>query len=141
MRKPLTTFLACLALLPAAAFTACGGDDNDSSDTADQPAVETEGRQTTPEQEQVGTEGDTVKVDMVDIKFKPETVTVKVGQTIEWVNKDAVPHTATAENGADFDSGQKNKGETYQYTAEQDGEIDYDCTIHPTQKGKIIVES
>ena len=44
----------------------------------------------------------TIQITMQDLVFAPAEVAAKVGDTIEWINKDAFVHTATARNG-DFD--------------------------------------
>jgi len=45
----------------------------------------------------------------------------------------------TAEQGADFKSDTMNEGDTFEYTPTKAGTIDYVCTIHPKQTGKLIV--
>ena len=44
----------------------------------------------------------TVQIVMQNLVISPAEVTAKVGDTVEWVNKDVLAHTATARNG-DFD--------------------------------------
>jgi plastocyanin len=41
----------------------------------------------------------TVQISMDNLEISPTEVSAKVGDTIEWVNKDAFAHTATARNG------------------------------------------
>jgi plastocyanin len=83
-----------------------------------------------------------VTVDMKDIKYVPQDVSVKRGGTITWTNSDQVPHTVTKEGGAgpEFDSGNIDANKTYRRTFSAAGRIDYVCTIHPNQKGTITVE-
>ncbi len=74
--------------------------------------------------------------------FKPATVTVPQGDTIEWTNNDKVPHTVTnAPDGAIFDSGLIKPGNTFRLdTLKLDTkEYDYVCTVHPFMSGKIII--
>ena len=71
--------------------------------------------------------------------FKPPTITVKQGESIEWRNDDPVPHTATS-NAAGLDSGSIAAGGTYRFTAKKKGRFDYICTFHPIMKGEIVVE-
>ncbi len=40
--------------------------------------------------------GSTHQVAMESVDYAPKRVTVRVGDTVEWVNKDIVAHTATA---------------------------------------------
>lgn len=69
-------------------------------------------------------------------QFQPAEITIQKGETINWINKDAMDHTAT---GKSFDSGRLNKGQSYKQTFSDAGKFDYICTYHPFMKGKIIV--
>jgi plastocyanin len=136
MKKLLVLLIACLAL--TLTFAACGGDDDDdggggSSSTSTE---QTDGGGTPPPKA-----GATETVDMKDIKFVPQDVTVKAGTTVTWTNSDQVPHTVTKEGGpgAEFDSGNVAPGDTFEQTFDAKGEIDYVCTIHPGQSGTITV--
>ncbi|MGD8325969.1 MAG: cupredoxin family copper-binding protein [Sphingomonadales bacterium] len=72
--------------------------------------------------------------------FGPDTITVNVGDSIEWVNKDFVPHTAT-EISADWDTTQLNKNEAKSLIFSNPGEFDYICAYHPEMHGKVIVKA
>jgi plastocyanin len=76
---------------------------------------------------------------MKNIQFVPKSVTVKPGQTIKWENLDTVDHDVKADSGADFASDTFGKGGTYEYTADQAGKIEYECTLHPGMVGTIEV--
>lgn len=69
--------------------------------------------------------------------FQPKTLTVQPGDSVVWMNKDFVPHTATA--AARFDSGTILIGESWSWTATQPGRFDYVCTYHPGMKATIDV--
>ena len=71
--------------------------------------------------------------------FTPETLTVKVGDTIVWTNKDPFPHTITSTTGA-FDSQAIAPEKSWQYKAVKKGEFPYACTLHPTMKGRLVVQ-
>lgn len=73
-----------------------------------------------------------------NMRFQPETLTVARGDTIVWVNKDPVPHTATSKDGA-FDSGTVLAEESWSFTARQQGEFAYSCTFHPTMTATLQV--
>ena len=62
-----------------------------------------------------------------------------VGTTILWYNHDLVDHTVTARDNS-FDSGRISPNETFEYTFEQSGELEYYCKIHPSMVGKITIE-
>jgi len=80
--------------------------------------------------------------------FDPNTVTVKVGDTVTWTNGDATMHTVTSGTSANnvgtpsgvFDSGFLAEGATWSYTFTEAGEFPYYCTPHPWMIGKVIVE-
>jgi heme/copper-type cytochrome/quinol oxidase subunit 2 len=62
-----------------------------------------------------------------------------VGDTVTFVNKDAAPHTATAEDKS-WDSGNLNQGDSWTLKVEKVGTFKYICTYHPTMKGTLIVK-
>ncbi len=76
---------------------------------------------------------------IADMKFAPETLTVKPGDSIVWVNKDFFPHTATAQDKS-FDSGDIATNESWKYVATKKGAFSYICTLHPTMKATLIVK-
>ena len=75
------------------------------------------------------------------LSFSPPTLTVKVGSTVVWVNKDPVTHTVTSSSGNLFDSGYLPDGFVFKYTFTQVGTYQYYCTIHPSMTGTIVVTS
>lgn len=84
-----------------------------------------------------------VTVVIREFKFEPATVSVHEGDTVEWKNNDIVPHTATADEGAQkpaFDSGNIHKGATWRFVARKKGTYNYICKLHPNMKGKLIVQ-
>ena len=72
------------------------------------------------------------------MKYEPEVITVKRGETVMWVNKDPFPHTGTAKGV--FDSREIPAGKSWKYTPRKAGEYAYICTLHPTMKGTLKVE-
>jgi plastocyanin len=70
--------------------------------------------------------------------FSPAIVTVKVGTTITWTNRDQDAHTATAMSGP-FHSPTLNTGQSYHYTFTTPGRFDYLCTIHPFMTATVVV--
>jgi putative lipoprotein len=71
--------------------------------------------------------------------FNPATYNVPVGAIVVWYNNDSVTHTVTARDNS-FDSGNLSPGDTFQYTFDQPGELEYYCTIHPSMEGTITIE-
>jgi len=73
------------------------------------------------------------------MRFQPEALTVARGDTIVWVNKDIVPHTATSTTGG-FDSKDIQVDKSWRYTIRKNGDFAYICTLHPTMKAMLRVE-
>jgi plastocyanin len=71
--------------------------------------------------------------------FQPNVVTVPAGETVEWKNRDIVPHTATSLDGATFNSGQIQTGGSWRVTLRKRGSYGYLCTLHPNMKATLIV--
>lgn len=78
----------------------------------------------------------TVTVTIDKLVFSPVNVEVKVGDTIEWVNKDPFPHTATVKGGWDVTVPPKKTGSV---TVQKAGSFDYFCRFHPNMKGHVTV--
>jgi plastocyanin len=70
--------------------------------------------------------------------FSPATDTVQAGDTVRWSNRDVVPHTATSRTGG-FDSGTLDAGQDWRYVARAPGTFAYECTLHPTMRGTLVV--
>ena len=73
------------------------------------------------------------------IRFQPPMLTVSRGDTIVWVNKDVVAHTATSKAGG-FDSKTIQAEGSWEYTAGTKGEFAYICAFHPVMKATLRVQ-
>jgi nitrite reductase (NO-forming) len=79
--------------------------------------------------------------------FDPNTVRIKVGETVTWTNRDTMLHTVTSGTSANnvgtpdgrFDSGFLPEGGTWSYTFTEAGEYPYFCKPHPWMIGRVIV--
>jgi plastocyanin len=71
-------------------------------------------------------------------QFQPGELTVKIGDSIEWVNNDPFPHTVTSKTGG-FDSRQIQPGKSWKYRAVKKGEFPYICSLHPTMQATLRV--
>jgi plastocyanin len=80
----------------------------------------------------------TIQISMENLEITPAEVSAKVGDTVEWVNKDVLAHTATARSG-DFDVmlPPKKNGSTVLKKA---GTVEYYCKFHPNMKATLKVE-
>ncbi len=82
-----------------------------------------------------------VEIEIDDSKFLRSAVTVEPGTTVGWVNlDDGVPHTVTFSEGGP-DSGVMQSGETFSVELDFAGTYSYFCEIHPSMRGRIVVES
>jgi plastocyanin len=79
-------------------------------------------------------------VTISDFAYSPQQLTVTQGQTVRFVNRDDVAHTVTDTNGA-FDSGSLDQDKSWTYTFNKLGTYSYYCTVHPSMKGSITVNS
>jgi plastocyanin len=75
--------------------------------------------------------------------FSPATLTVRAGTTVTWTNDDSPPHAIASDAGSPvtFSSSPLANGATFSFTFTQAGSYPYHCSIHPSMKGTIIVES
>jgi plastocyanin len=122
--------LAALAL-PAVLFAACGGDDDDDTDG------NTNGDST----QQAGSPepgGDQPEIDQDDLSFKPDELTVSVGEVVLFKNSETALHTVTID-GENI-SGNMREGDTVEWTAEEAGEFEVTCDYHPQMHATITVE-
>ena len=79
----------------------------------------------------------TIQISMENLEIAPAEASAKVGDTIEWINKDILAHTATARNG-DWDVTMPPK-KTVTLVLKKAGTIDYYCRFHPNMKAKLTV--
>jgi len=79
----------------------------------------------------------TVQITMENLVIAPAEATAKVGDTIEWINKDVFAHTATARNG-DFDVTMPPK-RAVTSVLKKAGTMEYYCRYHPNMKAVLTV--
>jgi plastocyanin len=85
----------------------------------------------------VGIAGEVVQVKIADLAFSPAEITIKEGDTIEWVNSDFIDHTATANNG-DWDV-LIAAGQSARQQFDRAGTSKYFCRAHPDMTGTVHV--
>ncbi len=81
---------------------------------------------------------ETIQVMVDKLVFTPAEVSAKVGDTIEWVNRDILAHTATVKSGMEVMIPARKTGRLTLQKAEA---IDYYCRFHPNMKGRITVSA
>ena len=135
-----TKHLRILApLLAAAAFAAgCGGSTSDSTTANDGYGAPAKAAATTAAKAPAAAETAGTTVEMTNTTFKPQSIDVKVGDTVTFVNKDEIAHTATAGDGS-FDSKTMEAGASFTFKPTKAGQIAYVCNFHPGMTGTINV--
>jgi len=78
-----------------------------------------------------------VKID--NFSFGPAALTVPVGTTVTWTNRDDIPHTVVSTDGV-FKSKVLDTDEKFSFTFSKAGTFPYFCSIHPKMTGKVIVQ-
>src|SRR5579864_791282 len=78
-----------------------------------------------------------VKID--NFSFAPQALTVAVGTTVTWTNRDDIPHTVVSTDGV-FKSKVRDTDEKFSYTFSKAGTYSYFCSIHPKMTGKVVVQ-
>jgi plastocyanin len=78
-----------------------------------------------------------VKID--NFSFGPAAITVAVGTTVTWTNRDDIPHTVVSDDKV-FKSKVLDTDEKFSYTFSKPGTYPYFCSVHPKMTGKVIVQ-
>jgi plastocyanin len=79
-------------------------------------------------------------VTIEDMRYQPAVLVVAPGDTVVWINKDLVAHTATSQVGG-FDSNVILASDSWRYTVQKKkGDFAYICTLHPAMKGTLRVK-
>ena len=79
----------------------------------------------------------TIQISMENLEIMPAQASARVGDTIEWSNKDVLAHTATARSG-DFDVMLPPK-KTGTLVVKKAGTFEYYCRFHPNMKATLNV--
>jgi plastocyanin len=79
-------------------------------------------------------------VDIDNFVFGPDALTVSVGTTVTWINRDDIPHDIVATDKS-FKSKVLDTDERFSFTFAKPGEYGYFCGLHPHMTGKVIVKA
>jgi plastocyanin len=108
-----------LGLVLASLLAACSGESTDTTESSG---------------------GVEQRIEIADLAFDPDTLTVAVGTTVTWVSADPdLPHTSTSDDEL-WASGTLNEGDEFPFTFEEAGTFAYFCEVHPAMTGTIVVE-
>jgi plastocyanin len=80
----------------------------------------------------------TADVGIVNFAFTPAALTVKVGTTVGWTNKDATAHTVSFVTGG-VKSSALDQNDRFTHTFTTAGTYGYICSIHPFMHGSVTV--
>ena len=79
------------------------------------------------------------KIQIAKHKYDRPTLTVPVGTTVTWLNKDEDVHTVVSTT-LTFRSPGLETDDAYSYKFTKPGVYQYFCTLHPLMTGKVIVK-
>jgi plastocyanin len=82
---------------------------------------------------------ETAEVKIDNFSFGPAALTVPVGTTVTWTNRDDIPHTVVSTDDA-FKSKVLDTDEKFSFTFSKAGSYPYFCSIHPKMTGKVVVQ-
>lgn len=80
-----------------------------------------------------------VKID--NFSFSPQVLTIAVGTTVTWTNRDDIPHTVVStDDPKAFKSKVLDTDEKFSFTFTKPGSYAYFCSVHPKMTGKVTVQ-
>ena len=80
------------------------------------------------------------KIEIKDFAFNPQTITVKSGDKITWINRDEEPHTVVSVGKKFQRSSGLDTDQEFSIVAGAPGTYEYFCSVHPKMTGTIIVK-
>jgi len=81
---------------------------------------------------------ETTNVMIDNFTFEPAQLTVKIGTTVTWKNRDDIPHTVVS--AGKFRSKTMDTEDSYSFTFTAAGDYKYFCSLHPHMTGTVKVE-
>src|SRR6266576_5063939 len=80
------------------------------------------------------------KIEIKDFAFNPQTITVKSGDKITWINRDEEPHTVVSVGKKFQRSSGLDTDQEFSIIAGAPGTYEYFCSVHPKMTGTIVVK-
>jgi plastocyanin len=80
------------------------------------------------------------RIEIKDFAFNPQTITVKSGEKVTWINRDEEPHTIVSVGKQFKKSTALDTDQEFTITVGAPGTYDYFCSVHPKMTGAIVVE-
>lgn len=72
--------------------------------------------------------------------YDPAASTIVAGDTVLWVNRDIVPHTAT-DSLRTWDSGEIAPGDSARVVFATAGHFQYTCSYHPSMRASLLIRA
>ncbi|WP_322481174.1 cupredoxin domain-containing protein [Thermogemmatispora sp.] len=150
-RPPISIWLRLLSavVLITLLLVACGGTSNPAGNgttpvtSSVQPTTSPSSAATPQTTQAASGAAGTAQIQIVEqnerYQFAPQTLTIKKGTRVTWLNKSDAPHTVTSNNGAFSDSGMIAAGATFSLLFTTAGTYQYHCSIHTYMTATIIV--
>jgi len=79
------------------------------------------------------------RIEIKDFAFNPQTITVKSGEKVTWINRDEEPHTIVSVEKQFKKSTALDTDQEFTITAGTPGTYTYFCSVHPKMTGTIVV--
>jgi plastocyanin len=76
-------------------------------------------------------------VEIKQMKFQPENIIVRKGDSVQWINRDITNHDVTEQSTNAWASSPLKTGESWGMVVTES--VDYYCNLHQVMKGKITV--
>ena len=80
------------------------------------------------------------RIEIKDFAFNPQTITVKSGEKITWINRDEEPHTIVSVEKQFKKSSALDTDQEFTITAGAPGTYTYYCSVHPKMTGTIVIQ-
>ena len=83
--------------------------------------------------------GEKHTINIKAMRYSPDKIEIKVGDTVTWTNLDDRDHTVIASDDS-FKSGNLSRGESFSFKFKKPGTYTYACKYHPRMKATIVVK-
>jgi len=80
------------------------------------------------------------RIEIKDFAFNPQTLSVKSGEKVTWINRDEEPHTVVSVQKQFKKSTALDTDQEFTITTGTPGTYTYFCSVHPKMTGTIVVE-
>jgi plastocyanin len=79
------------------------------------------------------------RIEIKDFAFNPQSITVKSGEKVTWINRDEEPHTVVSVGKKFQKSSGLDTDQEFSIIAGAPGTYEYFCSVHPKMTGTIVV--